>query len=602
MRILRTVWSLLDKRQRRRLMGLQALAVLMAFSTVGGISAVLPFFTALADPTTIQHHESLRLLYEYSHFTSEHQFVMALGIAFALVVALTNVVNLLGSLSMHRFAYQVGDQLHTALFEEYLHRDYGFHLQTRSATLTSRVIFETARVTASVLQHGLVLVTNLVTVIFIFTSMLLLNALMALLAIVGLGAGYAAAYTLARARLKRNGRAESEAYEERTRIVNESLAGIKEVILAKAQPTFVAGFARCCGMISKTIISNQAISQTPRYLLEGATACVLAGLALYLSSRTQTDGPWVAKLGFMGFAVYRLLPALQQLFAAIVKMRSDRESFEALSADLQRARARPKIAPPVSSPWPVLPRGEVRLRAVSFRHGPGCPPAVTNLSLHVPAGTVVGLIGANGSGKTTLLDLICGLLVPQSGSVEADGIELDEVSRPVWQSHIAYVPQQIFLLDASVAENVALGVPRELIDRERVRAALALAHLSECIGALRGGVDELIGEGGARLSGGERQRLGIARALYRVAPVMILDEATSALDPVAERDIMDAVMACRKDATLVLAAHRLSSLKHCDMIYELSAGMIMRQATFEQLLQEAEQAPPTHRFGRRSAR
>jgi ABC-type bacteriocin/lantibiotic exporter with double-glycine peptidase domain len=553
------------------------------------MAAVLPFFTVLAEPGAIQHHPGLRFLYQHIHFSSEHRFILALGVGFALLVVLTNAVNLLGTLAMHRFAFQVGDGLQTALFEDYLNRSYGFHLQTRSATLTSRVTFETGRVTAGILQQGLVLVTSLVSVAFILGSMVLLDPLVALLAILGLGAGYAAAYLGARARLKRNGRAESDAYDLRTRIVNESFAGIKEVILLKAQGAFVGRFARCCHTISRTVVANQAISQTPRYLLEGATACVLAGVALYLSGRPQTAGPWIAQLGFMGFAVYRLLPALHQLFAAIVRMRADRETFESLAADLKRARGRTTATPAKGSPWQARPRGEILLRDVGFRHATASRPAVAGLDLHIPAGAVVGLIGNNGSGKTTLLDLICGLLVPQSGTVVVDGVELDEHNRGAWQSNIAYVPQQIFVLDATVTENVAFGVPREQIDRERVRAVVQMAQLADCVAGLPGGYDEPLGELGARLSWGQRQRLGIARALYRLAPVIILDEATSALDVTAEREIIDALIRHRHSATVVLVAHRAGCLRHCDAIHELSGGQIIRQTTFGQLLKETEE-------------
>lgn len=587
--ILRSVWSLLDGRQRRRLVALQLLSVVMALSTVSGMAAVLPFFTVLADPGAIQRRAGLRFLYEHIHFSSEHRFVLALGVGFALLVVVTNVVNLLGTLAMHGFAYQVGDELQTALFEDYLHRGYAFHVQSRSATLTSRVIFETARVTAGVLQQGLVLVTCAVSITFIVGSMLLLDPLVALLAILGLGAGYAAAYALARSRLLRNGRAEREAYEERTRIVSESLAGIRDVILLKAQGAFVDRFERCCDTISRTYLSNQAISQAPRYLLEGATACVLAGVALYLSGSPRTAHPWVAQLGFMGFAVYRLLPALQQLFAAIVRMRADRETFESLAADLRCARARSALIPATGSPWPRRPRGEILLREVWFRHAGGSAPAVAGLDLRIPAGAVVGLIGANGSGKTTVLDLICGLLAPQSGTILADGIKLDEHNRAAWQSCIAYVPQQIFLLDGTVAENVAFGVPREHIDRERVRAAAQAVQLTECIAALPGGYCERLGERGAKLSGGQRQRLGIARALYRRAPIIILDEATSALDVAGEREIVDALIRHRHGATVVVVAHRPGGLRHCDVIHELCGGKIVRQMTYGQLVKEVAQ-------------
>jgi ABC-type bacteriocin/lantibiotic exporter with double-glycine peptidase domain len=258
------------------------------------------------------------------------------------------------------------------------------------------------------------------------------------------------------------------------------------------------------------------------------------------------------------------------------------------------ARARRAVrAPPAATPWQRR-TPEIRCHALTFRHVEGAAPAVAGLDLTVPAGSIVGLIGANGSGKSTVLDLLCGLLVPQSGTIALDGILLTDDNRAAWRAAIAYVPQQIFLMDATVAENVAFGVPRGQIDHERVRAALELAQLTEVIAALPRGCEERLGEHGASLSGGQRQRLGIARAVYRAAPLLILDEATSALDAAAERVIIASLIAHATGlgSTVVLAAHRLAALRSCDVIYELAAGRLVRRTSFAQLAAENQQREP----------
>ncbi len=583
--MLPAVWRLLDPRQRRRLAALQLLSVLMATVTVGGIAAILPFFTVLTDPNVAGHSAVLRLLYVHMHFASERAFVVALGLGFAAVVALANAVNLIGSLMMNRFAFQVGVSFASALFAEYLHRPYAFHSVTHSSILSSKVLHETGRVTAGILQSGLLLVTNLVTSVFIVAAIVYLNPWVAICAAAGLGAGYAAIYAAARGKLLRNGLAESHDFAARTKLVGESFGAIKEIILLRAQSFFVDKFVHRSKSISKTSASTHAISQSPRHVLECLTACSLVLAALYLSGRGSA-APWIAQLTFVGLAAYRLLPTLQQAFAALVRIRADRSAFENIAADLLSARtghAGPRT-PAIDPAWRGRPYREISLHGVSFRHAADRSSAISDLTLRIPAGAVIGLIGANGAGKTTLVDLLAGLLVPQCGRLAVDGITIDDTNRSAWQAAIAYVPQQLFVLDAMLLENIALGVPASQVDMERLRAAAALAQLDECIAALPHGFSEILGEHGSCLSGGQRQRLGIARALYRDTPVLIMDEATSALDADAELEIIDALMKRRQGSTILLIAHRFGSLRHCDLIFEIQAGAIARSGTYDELM------------------
>lgn len=577
--MMHALWRLLDRRLRRWLVALQLLSVLMAVFTVSGIAAVLPFFTVLAEPDAIGRNATLHFFYERLHFGSERAFVIALGLAFAAFVILTNVVNLLGSLAMYRFAYEVGDAFHVSLFDEYLRRGYGFHSRTNSSVLSSNVMYETARVTGGILQSGLALVANLVTIVFIVASMIFVNPRVAVCAVAAFGASYTAIYLVVRGKLMRNGLTESRFFAERARIVGESFGAIKEIIVLQAYGFFVRRFAQCCKPISSSIVSTLSISQTPRYLLEIVTLCSLVAAALYLTASTEGAGRWIAQLSFIGLAAYRLLPALQQAFSAIVRIRAERPAFDSIAADLRLAQERGRIAvaPTNDAAWRGRPQHDISLEAVSVRHAPGRPAAVSQITLRVSAGSIVGLVGANGSGKTTLADVLAGLLVPESGRVQIDGITLDDANRGAWQSTVAYVPQHIYLLDATLAENIALGVPAAQIDQERLRTAVRLAQLEECIAALPKGYDEVLGEQGCRLSGGQRQRLGIARALYRNASVLIMDEATSALDAAAEQEIADVLLPLALERTIVLIAHRLSSLRHCDVVFELEKGRIVRQ-------------------------
>ena len=393
---------------------------------------------------------------------------------------------------------------------------------------------------------------NIVTIVFVMASILLLNPLVAVGAAIVLGAGYGAVYAITQGLLLRGGRAQSRYQTQRTQLVSESLGAIREVIILDVRDFFVQRFAAHCRSFSRVESGTLAIATAPKNILECAIVLCLVGGALYLRSASGGVGPWLGQLSFIGLAAYRLLPALQQTFTAIVSIRSNHVVFETLANELERAPDNETTQPVSGGVWRDGPQREIRLRDVSFRYAADRPPALSGFSLRIPAGTAVGFVGANGSGKTTLVDVLAGLLIPTSGHVEVDGVVLDRTSRGAWQSAIAYVPQHVFLLDATVAENIALGVPPDRIDRERLRSAVKLARLTECVTSLPKGYDEVLGERGCRLSGGQRQLLGIARALYRDASVLILDEATSALDNAAEDEIVATLNALRAGRTLLM--------------------------------------------------
>lgn len=580
MKIIARIWRLLDRSQRRRLVALQMLSVLMALSTVGGIAAIVPFFAVLADPRSIESNAVLRALYRHLHFASQGSFVLALGGAFIGLVLLANAVNLFGTLAINRFALQLGDSFFVRLFEQYLRRDFEFHLRSNSAALASRLLHESGRVSTGILRQGLLLVANLVTVVFVLASILVLNPRIAVGATIVLGAGYAAVYMITQSLLLRGGRAQSRYQRQRTQLVSESLGAIREVIILDVRAVFVRRFAACCRSFSRVESGTVAVATAPRNVLECAIVLCLVGGALYLRSMSRGVGPWLGQLGFIGLAAYRLLPALQQAFTAIVSIRSNQAVFETLADELERIPDNAAAPPLADRPWRNGPQQEIRMRDVSFRYAANRPAALSCFSLRIPAGSAVGFVGANGSGKTTLVDVLAGLLAPTSGHVEVDGVALDRTSRSAWQSSIAYVPQNVFLLDATVAENIALGIASERIDRERLHSAVRLARLTDCVASLPSGYDEVLGERGCKLSGGQRQLLGIARALYRDASVLILDEATSALDNAAEDEIVATLDALRPGRTLLMISHRLSALRHCDIIHEVANGRIGRSGHY----------------------
>ena len=575
MSMLHAIWRLLDRRQRRSFVALQLLSIVMALSTVGGVAAVLPFFAALADPHAIKQSAVARAVLHTVRL-DDTSFVVLLGLAFSAAVLIANAVNLYGFVAISRFAARVGDAMYVRLFGEYMHRDYEFHMRNSSSTLAGKVQ-DSARVASIILQQTLLLVAGLVTIVFVTAAAVVVNPAVAVGATIGLGGSYAAIYASTRRRLLLNGQSESRNHAERIRTINEGFGAIKEVTLLQAHDFFIDRFARQSRTISMAAASTLAISQGPKYILECLTVMCLVGVALYLRNSGTVAGPWLAELSFVAFAAYRLLPALQQVFAAVVRIRADRAAFAAIETDVDCTRREPPavaLAAVSDSSWQGRPRADIRLCDVSFRYSPDRPYAVREVSMVIPAGGIVGFVGTNGSGKTTLLDLVSGLLEPQAGHIELDGVRLDNANRCAWQSNIAYVPQQVFLLEATLAENIAFGSPPAQIDRARLEAAARSACLAGFVADLPRGYEETLGTGGRGLSGGQLQRLAIARALYRNASLLILDEATSALDVESESELADTLNSLRSGRTVLIIAHRPGVLRHCDLVFELVAGKV----------------------------
>jgi ABC-type multidrug transport system fused ATPase/permease subunit len=586
--LLAEIWSVLTPPQRRWALWAQLLSIVMAFSTVAGIASIAPFFSVLGNPQLIDHAGPLHWLYMHFGFSSKRSFEVALGMAFMGLVFIANLINVLGSFAMTKLALWIGADLQSVLLGEYLGRPFAFHAGTHSAILANNILQETARATNDVLQNVFFLVTNIATGAFILVSVMLLNPAIATLMIMALAGGYVLIYLAVRNHILRAGKVQSQFFAEQTKLVDEALGAIKEIHILRIQNFFRLAFDRSTKALARSAAHIEMIAKSPRHIMECVAVGGLVLLALLAGGREEGIAPWLGQLTFLGFAAYRLLPTLQQGFSSIVKIRSGRPGFTAIAPDLRRARVGKFDRPDPDAAWAEHPCREIRLSEISFHYGPDRPAAVSGVTLRIPARAAVGIVGANGSGKTTLVDLISGLLVPAAGRIEIDGITLDEANRADWQSRIAYVPQDIFLLDTTIEQNVALGVPAAQIDKGRLIEAARLAQLDKFVDTLPGGYGHRVGEKGVRLSGGQRQRIGIARALYTDASVLIMDEATSAQDGLSEQEIMSTLLRLRGSYTIILIAHRLSSVRACDVIFEFARGKVTASGTYGELLKDSE--------------
>ena len=551
------------------------LCIVAAFTTVGGIAAVVPFLAFLADPRSLEAHPAILYVQDLLGIARREDMLLLLGCAFFGAVLLSNCVSLLVMVAAEKFSHSMAGALQLRLFDTYLRLDCGFHAATDNSSLAANILQEVHRLANGIIYSALMLVTQVISSVLIVCFVVAVNPVAALSAVIAFGTAYLLIYLVVRRRLASHGRVFTRQWHERARLVSEGLGAVKEIFLMRNQAFFTRRFADQTRQIAQSQAGIAAISQSPKFILECVTVACLVGVALWLS-RTPGSGNWMVQLSFLGMAAYRLLPALQQSFANVAKIRSNRAAFDKIAQDLRRnLHGAIHADPPPDPAWRERPRHGIKVREVTLRYAKDRQAALHRISLDIEAGSFVALVGPNGSGKTTLADVILGLLRPEEGSVEIDGIPLDGMNLASWQSAAAYVPQSIFLLNMGLAENIALGTARPDIDESRLREAIMLANLQEFVASLPRGLDEPLGERGVKLSGGQRQRVGIARALYRRPSLLVLDEATSALDADAEHALVDVLADLRGKCTIVLIAHRSSSLRRCDRVFELDRGTIL---------------------------
>jgi ABC-type multidrug transport system fused ATPase/permease subunit len=571
MKGLRLLWQLFDPHRRRQWVLLQGLSLIMALTTLASVASVLPFFLALTSPGASPQSAHAGWLGAWLARWNEGHGLVVLGVALVTIVAIANAINLAGFVLMARFAHSVADELGAALLRYYLRCDYGFHAQRGGASLTHNVLYSASRIAAGIVESGLIAVTNGITAALILVGILCVSPIVGGIALVLTAGSYLAIYSFARRRLLNNGRRENAALDARSRIASESLALIKQVLLQGADGYFHRRFVDSSREISAIAIENHALASMPRYVIE----CVLVA-GLVAAGLAGIQGAQFAQLSFLGFAAYRLLPAFQQLFAALLRLRANRGAIEEIVDDLVAATAPPRVRAPDQQDWAGAPRNDIELAHVTFSYANSVEPALRDVNLRIPAQAMVGIVGENGAGKSTLVDIILGLLVPGSGVLRVDGREIDGDNRAAWRSRLAYVPQEVLLIDASIRENIAFGVPAEAVDEQRVREVLRCVRLESLVGRAPRSLETRVGDRGSRLSGGQRQRVGIARALYGEASVIVLDEGTSALDDFSEREILELLCALRGRCTVLLIAHRAAVIRDCDMVVRLAQGRVVQ--------------------------
>jgi ABC-type multidrug transport system fused ATPase/permease subunit len=587
MQTLKKLLELLTPYEHKRAGLLLVMILVMALLDMLGVASIMPFMAVLANPELVETNAILKAAYTASSHLgvdTSQQFLFALGIGVFVLLVGSLAFKALTTYAQLRFTRMREYSISKRLVEGYLHQPYSWFLSRHSADLGKIILSEVFEVIDKGVRPIMNLIAQGAIAIALLMLLIVIDPKLALIVGLTLVTAYGLIFKTTRGYLARIGQERVKANQERFTVVSEAFGAAKEVKVGGLECAYIQRFAEPAQAYARHQAGAQVISQLPRFALEAIAFGGMLLVMLYLMAQSGSFASALPIIALYAFAGYRLMPALQQIYGALTQLRFAGPALDALHKDLMSLQ-QPASANMQDMQDPAMPLTQViTLNNIVYRYPNATTPALKRISLSIAAKSTVGLVGATGSGKTTTVDLILGLLDAQEGTLAIDGQPITDHNKRAWQRAIGYVPQQIYLADDTVAANIAFGIDPEQIDQSAVERAAKIANLHEfVISDLPRGYATTVGERGVRLSGGQRQRIGIARALYHNPQVLILDEATSALDNLTEQAVMEAVHNLGHEITIILIAHRLSTVKDCDQIFLLEKGELKGQGRFEEL-------------------
>lgn len=591
-RDLRVTLSFLSAQRRTQLLILLFLQILGGFAEVVSLGALLPFLSAISNAESLLHKPELQPILSFLSIQNEKFLIIYASISFASAFTFVNLFKILIFWLQNKMAVALGSDLSKKFFGQILEQDFEYHLNTNSGALISR-IFNDLNAVLQFVSGAMMISTQSIAILAIGTAVILYNPAAAMIILISTLALYLIIANFNKRRMVENGRIVSDNRAITVYNLQVALGGIRDVILGNKQQEFVARYGVADRAFRTALRSTQFLSILPRYLIEIAGISILVSVAAYYTISAGWVFGTLPLIGALAMATIRVLPAAQMAYNSFANMQAQHVAVGRILGILGMTNKAVTYDPKNDIPAPTdkITLSDIRFRYNAHSHGENAAPSdwiLNGVNLPIPANKTVAFVGKTGSGKTTISDIVLGLLIPEQGTISVDGTEITETNLANWRKLVASVPQSIFLLDATVKENVAFGETLDKIDIEKVRKACVLAQIDDLIESRPNGYDEMIGENGLRLSGGQRQRIGIARALYKDASVLVLDEATSALDNKTEATVMETIGNLHGQRTILIIAHRLETIKKADLVYEIKDGRVAAQGTYDELLEKSE--------------
>lgn len=584
MYLLFRLWNHLARRRQKQFIFLLLLMFVSALSEIVSLGALLPFLAVLTDPERVFAHPSLGSVVSFFHIGTAHDLLFPLTALFMIAAIAAGGLRLMLLWLNTRYSFAVGADLSIEVYRRTLYQPYSVHVARNSSEIISGISGKVGGVVYGGVLPVLALISSAVLIIAITSALMAIDASITIFALIGFGACYSFITWLFRLRLEVNSERIAHEQTQVIKTLQEGLGGIRDVLLDGTQPVYCDIYRKADHALRMAQGSNMFMTAAPRFAIEAAIMVLIAGLAYWLSKQPAGMMDALPVLGTLALGAQRLLPALQQGYGAWAGIIGSKASL-ADAISLLDQPLPPEAEHPDAPPWQFA--RDICFESVRYKYCDNGPWVLNDLSLTIRKGSSVGFVGSTGSGKSTTLDMLMGLLYPNEGSILIDGKPLIADHIRAWQQNIAHVPQYIFLADSTIAENIAFGVPKSEISLDRVKRAAQQAMIAEFVESRQEGYHAVVGERGIRLSGGQRQRIGIARALYKNAKVLVFDEATSALDNLTEQAVIHSLRNLSADLTVIIIAHRVTTVQHCDIIIELENGKVVAQGTYQELLKSS---------------
>jgi len=581
---LKKLWQLFNKKERIQIFSLLFAFLVMALVQVIGIASIMPFMELVMKPEIVTENKMLNTLYNYFHFNSINSFTIFIGIVMTFIIVISNVISILTIWLKQKFVWKNNHRLSKKLLKRYMAKPYSYFLNHNSTDLGKNVLQEVQSLTKDYLIKLLDLVTNLLVVLAIISLLFITDVKITLAVILILGGSYAVLYYITKNRMKIAGQKRFEANKYRFKIVNETFSGIKQIKINSRENEFLTRFSKHSSENSNIRAWHTIIMQIPHYGLE---TVAFGGIILLVLSLIVVGGARskiIPIVSLFTFAGYRLMPALKKVFQSASYIIFNTAILDKIHEDIFEDGNYTSQNWPDEFPKAMEFKNKIELEDISFSYSGDEKIILKNINMNIKKNTKIGLVGATGSGKSTLVNIILGLLRPKDGKISVDGNKLTQDNMRNWQRNIGYVPQEIYLCDDTILNNIAFGLPKSKIDFSSAKKAAKIANINKFIeNDLPEGYKTMVGERGVRISGGQRQRLGLARALYHDPAVLILDEATSSLDEATQKSVIESIYNIAEIKTIIIIAHRLSTVSYCNDIYLIENGQVIDSGTYAEL-------------------
>lgn len=578
----RRLYAILPETSKKGLFWVALISLITALFETVSVASILPFMALVMDPSIMDQYPAAKQLMSSVGIQSKQAELIAAGLLTIAVLAIGNGISATNLWVQTKYLARTRRALASELFAGYMRLPYSFHIQRDAASLLRVIGGDVDSALSGFLASLLLVVGKGLSAIVLIALIVTVNPLVALGSVLVLGGAYLIVYRIIRTKQSELGAKMVNASIVLGRTATEGLAGVKELRILGREVTASDQYSNTIKTLTETNTSNIVATALPRYVIEifAYAGIVAVTLVLVLKGDAAEAMPSLALYALAG---NRLVPTFQQLFAGAITIQYHTHAVDSLEADLKTVRSAQFVDLTLEAP-PMAFKKEICLKGVGFKYPTANRNALTDITLTIPQNQSVGLVGRTGSGKTTLADILLGLYPANEGTITIDQVPLTEKNERAWRQRVGYVPQNVFLTNATIAQNIALGIPKDLIKHDDVARAAKMAQAQEFIDQLPDGFDTMVGERGVKLSGGQKQRLGIARALYHNPDVLVFDEATSALDGMTEDAVMQAVQSLSSERTMILIAHRLRTIQACDRILMLDAGRVVADGKYDELM------------------